>query len=308
VEAAIATRGAAARCGTVVESEAAVATLSGEPRTVLFSIAFPPPPATLKSILVSVMDVTERRRTEEALAEAQAELAHISRVTTMAEMAASIAHEINQPLAAVVTNGGASLRWLSSDPPNLDEARAVVSRIISDGNRASAVIARVRALLKKSVQDHTSLHVYDVIGEVIALVQPEVVRRRVALRTIFADGLPAVRGDRVQLQQVLLNLIMNSIEAMTPVTDRPRELELTAERPESGGVLVGVRDSGIGFDPQTSDRLFEAFFTTKPTGMGMGLSISRSIIEAHGGRLWAMPDAGPGATFQFALPAWSTAE
>jgi C4-dicarboxylate-specific signal transduction histidine kinase len=175
-----------------------VATLSGEPRTVLFSIAFPPPPATLKSVLVSVMDVTERRRTEEA----QAELAHISRVTTMAEMAASIAHEINQPLAAVVTNGGASLRWLSSDPPNLDEARAVVSRIISDGNRASAVIARVRALLKKSVQDHTSLHVYDVIGEVIALVQPEVVRRRVALRTIFADGLPAVRGDRVQLQQV----------------------------------------------------------------------------------------------------------
>jgi C4-dicarboxylate-specific signal transduction histidine kinase len=153
VEAAIATRGAAARCGTVVESEAAVATLSGEPRTVLFSIAFPPPPATLKSVLVSVMDVTERRRTEEA----QAELAHISRVTTMAEMAASIAHEINQPLAAVVTNGGASLRWLSSDPPNLDEARAVVSRIISDGNRASAVIARVRALLKKSVQDHTSL-------------------------------------------------------------------------------------------------------------------------------------------------------
>jgi C4-dicarboxylate-specific signal transduction histidine kinase len=306
VEAAIATRGAAARCGTVVESEAAVATLSGEPRTVLFSIAFPPPPATLKSILVSVMDVTERRRTEEALAEAQAELAHISRVTTMAEMAASIAHEINQPLAAVVTNGGASLRGLSSDPPNLDEARAAVSRIISDGNRARAVIARVRALLKKSVQDHTSLHVYDVIGEVIALVQPEVVRRRVALRTIFADGLPAVRGDRVQLQQVLLNLIMNSIEAMTPVTDRP--LELTAERHESGGVLVGVRDSGIGFDPQTSDRLFEAFFTTKPTGMGMGLSISRSIIEAHGGRLWAMPNAGPGATFQFALPAWSTAE
>jgi signal transduction histidine kinase len=150
--------------------------------------------------------------------------------------------------------------------------------------------------------------VYDVIGEVIALVQPEVVRRRVALRTIFADGLPAVRGDRVQLQQVLLNLIMNSIEAMTPVTDRPRELELTAERHESGGVLVGIRDSGIGFDPQTSDRLFEAFFTTKPTGMGMGLSISRSIIEAHGGRLWAMPNAGPGATFQFALPAWSTAE
>jgi PAS domain S-box-containing protein len=287
---------------TFFESETVLQTLQGDRRVVLFSITFPPPPAELDRVLVTIMDVTERRRAEDALREAQAALAHFSRVTTMAEMVASIAHEINQPLAAVVANGGACLRWLGGEPPNLGEAREAAARIIRDGNRASEVIARVRALLRKSAPEKARVDVNDLIGEVVAVVQHELARRRVALRTALRGDLPPVRGDRVQLEQVLLNLIMNGLEAMQPVTDRPRELAIRTERHDAGGVLVAVRDSGIGLDPQTRDRLFEAFFTTKPAGMGMGLSISRSIIEGHGGRLWATPNADRGATFQFTLP------
>jgi C4-dicarboxylate-specific signal transduction histidine kinase len=212
--------------------------------------------------LGTVVDVTERVRSEEALAEAQAQLAHISRMTTIAEMAASIAHEINQPLAAVVANGGAGLRWLAGDP-NLPEVRGALHRIIRDGNRASDVLARIRGLTKKSLPEPTLLHLPDVLLEVVPLVRGEIVRRRVSLHTAVADDLPAVRGDRVQLQQVLLNLIMNAVEAMSAVTDRRRDLVLRARRHESGGVLVQVEDSGAGLDAQTKDRLFEAFFSNR---------------------------------------------
>jgi C4-dicarboxylate-specific signal transduction histidine kinase len=236
------------------------------------------------------------------LRKAQAELAHVTRLTTMGELAASIAHEVNQPLAAVITNGNASLRWLSAQTPNLDEAREAVRRIIRDGHRAGEVIQRVRALLKKTDPQKAWLDINDVIREVLTLAHNEVGRHRVSLRTELAAGLPSVLGDRIQLQQVILNLVMNGMEALSSVADRSRELLIRSGTHEPQSIFVAVRDSGIGLDSQTLDRMFDAFFTTKPEGMGMGLSISRTIIEAHGGRLWAAPHDGPGATFQFTLP------
>jgi signal transduction histidine kinase len=250
-------------------------------------------------------EILERKRAEEALREAQAELAHVTRIMTMGELTASIAHEVNQPLAAVTTNGNAGLRWLAPDPPNLQEARECLRRIIRDGHRASDVIARIRALVKKSAPAKAPLDLSDMIQEVLAMINPETHRHRVAVRTDLAAGLPPVRGDRVQVQQVLLNLVMNGIEAMQAVTDRPRELRIRTQPHESDTVLVAVQDTGLGLEPQSLPRLFEAFYTTKPAGMGLGLSISRSIVEAHGGRLWATPNDGPGATFQFTLPAES---
>jgi PAS domain S-box-containing protein len=246
-------------------------------------------------------DITERKRAEEALRKAQEDLARVSRVTALGELTASIAHEINQPLAAVVTNGNAGLRWLAASP-NLDEARAALQRIIRDGNRASEVIKRIRALLKKSTLQKTSLDINEVVHEVLALTDNQVTRNRVRLQTELERDLPPVRGDRVQLQQVILNLIMNGIEAMNEVADRPRQMLIKTQRAESGDVLVAVRDSGVGLDPQQMNRLFQAFFTTKPQGMGMGLSISYSIIEAHGGQLQATPNPDHGATFHFTLP------
>jgi signal transduction histidine kinase len=246
--------------------------------------------------------LTERRRAEEALREAQAELAHVTRVTILGELAASIAHEINQPLAAVITNGSACLRWLAGATPNLDEAREAVARIIRDGNRASDVIGRIRALVKKSGTEQVRLDINEVIQEVVGLIQSEIQKNGVALRLELAADFPRVLGDRVQLQQVILNLVMNGIEAMSAVTDRARDLLLRSYQYESDKVLIAVQDSGIGLQPGSLDHLFEAFFTTKPKGMGMGLAISRSIIEAHGGRLWAVPNDGPGVTFEFALP------
>jgi PAS domain S-box-containing protein len=254
------------------------------------------------AVLETNRDITERKRAEEALREAQADLAHVARVMTMGELTASIAHEVNQPLAGVVTNGNACLRWLAGEPPNLDEARECLRRIIRDGNRASEVIARIRALVKKSAPDRTRLDLNQAIQEVLTLTGNEARKNRVSLRTELAAGLPSVRGDRVQLQQVILNLVMNGIEATRSVTDGSRELLIISRRQESDKVLVTVQDSGIGLDPQSLDRLFDPFFTTKPEGMGMGLSISRSIIEAHGGRLWATPNVSEGATFQFTLP------
>jgi PAS domain S-box-containing protein len=293
---------------TSFESETVVQTLKGDKLAVLFAITFPPQPAKLDSVLVSIMDITERKRAEEALQKAQAELAHVTRVTAMGELTSSIAHEVNQPLAAVVTNANASLRWLAGEPPNLDEARECLRRIIRDGNRASEVIARIRALVKKSAPAKARLDLSEMIQEVLAMTNTEARRHRVAVRTELAAGLPPARGDRVQLQQVILNLVMNGIEAMKAVTDRPRELLIKSRLHESGKVLVTVQDSGIGLDPQSIGRLFDPFFTTKPDGMGMGLSISRSIIEAHGGRLWATPNAGEGATFQFSLPTESNGQ
>jgi len=249
----------------------------------------------------TVVDVTERKRAEEALREAQAELAHVTRVTILGELAASIAHEINQPLAAVITNGSACLRWLAGATPNLDEAREAVGRIIRDGKRASDVIGRIRALVKKSGTEQVRLDINEVIQEVVGLIQTEIPKNGVVLRMELAPDLPRVLGDRVQLQQVILNLVMNGIEAMSAVTDRSRDLLLRSRQYESDKVLIAVQDSGIGLQLESLDHLFEAFFTTKPKGMGMGLAISRSIVENHGGRLWAVANDGPGAMFQFTL-------
>lgn len=254
------------------------------------------------AVLETNNDITERKRAEEALNKAQAELAHVTRVMTMGELAASIAHEINQPLAAVVTNGSACMRWLTRSQPDLEEARDAVQRIIRDGKRASDIIARIRALLKRTATNMLPLDINEVLRETVALAQNEAGRRRVSLRTDFAANLPLVLGDRVQLQQVILNLVMNGIEAMSSVGDESRQLLIKTQRNDPDQVLTSVTDSGIGLDPKHAEHLFEAFFTTKTEGMGMGLSISRSIIEAHGGRLWATPNAESGATFQFTVP------
>ena len=240
---------------------------------------------------------------EEALRKVQAELAHVTRVTTLGELTASIAHEVNQPLAAIVANGDACLRWLSRDVPELDEVRGAVAGMINDGNRAADVIRRVRALAKKTDTLKAPLPINEVIDEVIQLLQREVLSHRASARLELASELPLVLVDRIQLQQVIINLVMNGMEAMAPVTDRPRELKILSRR-DADQVLVAVQDSGVGIDPGEVDRLFNAFFTTKPSGMGMGLSICRSIIEAHGGKLWASRNVGAGATFQFTLPAY----
>jgi C4-dicarboxylate-specific signal transduction histidine kinase len=249
----------------------------------------------------ALMDVTDAKHAQEALQQAQAELAHVTRVTTLGELTASIAHEVNQPLAGVITNGEACLRWLRNEPPDIEEARGAVARIIRDGNRASEVIRRLRALTKKSDPQKTPLDINDVVNDVVTLVQREVATQRVRLRLDLDATLTPVFGDRVQLQQVIINVMMNGIEAMAPVTDRPRELVIRSRRHDADHVLVSVRDSGVGIDPDHMDRLFNAFFTTKADGMGMGLSICRSIIEAHGGEMWASPNDGPGATFLFTV-------
>jgi C4-dicarboxylate-specific signal transduction histidine kinase len=253
--------------------------------------------------------MTDRKRAEERLraseqrfVDAQMELAHVTRITTLGELAASIAHEVNQPLAAVVANAGASLRWLRRATPDLDEACRSVEWIINDGNRASEVIRRVRALANKTEIEKVPLDVNEIIREVITLVQRELIGHRVSLQMELAPALPPVLGDRVQLQQVIINLVMNGAEAMQSVTDRPRELVIRSCQDDTRQVLVGVTDCGVGISAGNADRLFDAFFTTKSGGMGMGLSICRSIMEAHDGRLWATANAPRGATFQFTLP------
>ena len=255
-----------------------------------------------------VLDLSEQKRAADALrlsqanlAEAQAELAHVTRVTALGELAASIAHEISQPVAAVVTNADASLRWLSGVSPNLDEAREAIRRITRDGKRAGNVISRLRSLFKKTGAAKDRLDLDEVIEEVVILTESEARRNKVVLRKELAADLPPVLGDRVQLQQVLVNLILNAIEAMASVEDRERVLLLRTQPDEARQVRVTVQDSGIGFDPQNAERIFNAFHTTKAAGLGMGLSISRSIVESHGGRLWAMLNDGPGATFQFTI-------
>jgi PAS domain S-box-containing protein len=287
---------------TSFESETVLQNLQGDTLTVLFTMTLPPQPATLDSVLVSLTDITERRQAEEALRKAQAELAHVTRVLTVGELAASIAHEVNQPLTGVITNGNACLRWLARTPPDLDEAQEAVRRMIRDGNRASEVMARIRTLLRKAEPQKTRLAINDVIGEVIALADSEVHRNRVLLKSELAADPPLVLADRIQLQQVLLNLLLNGMEAMRAVTDRSRELIIRSQAEESDAISVAVQDAGVGIDPQDADRIFTTFFTTKPEGLGMGLAISRSIIEAHGGRLWATPNVGPGVTVQFTLP------
>jgi len=250
----------------------------------------------------AIQDATEHRLSEEALAKVSSELAHVTRVSSLGVLTASIAHEINQPLSGIVTNASTCLRMLAADPPNVDGARETARRTIRDGNRASDVITRLRALCSKKETTIESLDLNEAIREVIALSLSELQRNRVILRTELADDLPLITGDRVQLQQVVLNLLRNASDAMSAVDDRPRHMVITTEREEGDRVRLTVQDGGVGLDPQAMDRLFEAFYTTKNDGMGMGLSVSRSIIERHHGRLWAAPNDGPGATFSFSIP------
>jgi C4-dicarboxylate-specific signal transduction histidine kinase len=253
-------------------------------------------------VLETNSDITERKHAEEAVRKAQAELAHVSRVTTLGEMAASIAHEVDQPLSGVVINANASLRFLTGASPNLDEVRDGLQAIARDGRRASDVIARIRGLARRTPSEKESLDINEVVREVVALAEGEGRRARARCRTELGGDLPRVVGDRVQLQQVVLNLLLNGLEAMSAVVDRRRELVISTEREATEWVRVEVKDSGSGIDPQLANRLFEAFYTTKPGGMGMGLSISRTIVEQHGGRLWAVPNDGPGTTFRFTVP------
>jgi len=233
------------------------------------------------------------------------ELAHANRVATMGELSASITHEVMQPVAAAVNNTSAALRWLGKEPPDLEQARQALNRVFANGNRVSEVIGRIRALIKKAPPRKDDLEINKVILEVIALARGEVVKNGVSVQTQLADGLSLIQGDRVELQQVVLNLIINAVEALSSVSEGSRELVITTGKGEPDGVLVVVRDSGPGLSSPGLERIFEAFYTTKPGGLGMGLSICRSIIEAHGGRLWATAAQPQGATFQFTLPAQS---
>jgi PAS domain S-box-containing protein len=250
----------------------------------------------------AIMDVSAAKRAEQGLRQAQAELAHISRVTALGELTASIAHEVNQPITGVVTNAEAALSWLRADPPNLDRVREILGQVVKDGMRAGDVIYQIRALIRKAPTRKAWVDVNETVLDVINLTRSELLKHGVALETQLATGLPLVEGDRVQLQQVILNLILNAVEAMGGVDKDAREIRIRTTREDSNGVLVWVRDFGPGLDPQSADRLFEAFYTTKPDGLGMGLSICRSIIEAHGGRIWATANEPRGAVFQFTLP------
>jgi signal transduction histidine kinase len=302
--------------------------LAGEVLGVIefFSREMRPPDPDLLNMMSAidsqVGQFIERKRAEEALQQAQAELSHLTRVTTLGELTASIAHEINQPLAAVLTNANAGLRWLAGDSPNLNETREAIGRIMRDGKRATEIIGRIRALARKAVPQPGWLDLNQAIWEITAMLRGELHRNRVSLQTQLATNLPALWGDRIQVQQVLLNLLMNGIEALRGMDQGPRELMVSTEKsaeasagsaegtPETLAfpvtarphVLVTVRDTGPGLEPQGLERLFEAFYTTKPQGLGMGLAISRSIVHAHGGRLWASANAPQGAVFAFALP------
>jgi PAS domain S-box-containing protein len=249
-----------------------------------------------------IRDISERKQAQRAIQNAQAELARVSRLTTMGELAASIAHEVNQPLTAVNNNSSACLRLLANQNLQPDVLRRALQEIVADGTRASAIVARIRAFIKKTPAEKNTLDVNEVIGEVLVMMAHGFEENRILLQRELAQALPPVLGDRVQLQQVLLNLIMNGIEAMTAVTNRPRTLWVQSRIDESGDVLIAVRDSGTGLGSE-SDRVFTPFFTTKTNGMGMGLSISRSLIEGHGGRLWSSPNSPHGAIFSFTLPA-----
>jgi PAS domain S-box-containing protein len=256
----------------------------------------------LASIGSQIGQFIERRRAEEALRKVQMQLVHANRIATMGQLSASITHEVNQPITASVTYAEAARRWLSAEPPNFHKVDDALAFIVKEGKRAGEVVGRIRALIKKAPAPKDALVINDAILEVIALTRTEAANNSVSVRTQLAEGLPRVQGDRVQLQQVLVNLIINAIEAMRDVGEEEREL-LISSRNEPDGVSVEVRDSGPGFAQATLDRVFEAFYTTKPSGLGLGLSICRSIIEAHGGRLWASANLPRGASFQFALPA-----
>jgi C4-dicarboxylate-specific signal transduction histidine kinase len=252
--------------------------------------------------IAAVQDVTARRLSEDALDKARAQLTHVARVTSLGVLTASIAHELNQPLSGIITNANTCLRMLGADPPDVDGARETARRTIRDGNRASEVIARLRTLFTKKASTTEPLDLNEATREVIALSASDLQRRRVILRQELADTLPPVNGDRVQLQQVILNLLLNAADAMSAVDDRPRDLVVSTTRDEGDRVRVTVRDVGVGLNIENTDKLFDPFYTTKTGGMGIGLSVSRSIVERHRGRLWVERNDGPGATFTFSLP------
>jgi len=250
-------------------------------------------------------DVTASVRADEAeaaLRQVQAELVHVARVTTLGELTASIAHEVNQPIAATLTNAQAALCWLRFDPPELDEVRQALERIVRDAARAQAVVQRIRDLIKKAPLHDDRADINAAIRDVIELTRSEAMKNGVLVRTELADSLPLVHGDRVELQQVVINLVLNAMEAMSALTDGPRELQIVTSRTESDHALIAVRDTGPGLAPATEEKLFKAFHTTKPKGLGLGLSICRSIVESRGGRIWASANAPRGAVFEFTLP------
>src|SRR5881628_988514 len=256
----------------------------------------------LPQYIGAVQDVTARRLSEQALGKAQSELAHVARVTTLSTLTASIAHEVNQPLSGIITNASTCLRMLDADPPNVDGARETVRRTIRDGNRASDVITRLRALFGRKSTTTESMDLNEATREVIALSLSELQGSGVILRADLGDDLPLVTGYRVQLQQVILNLLRNAADAMSGIDDRPKQLVIRTERVDDDGVCLSVQDAGVGFAPEDIDRMFDAFYTTKSGGMGIGLSVSRSIIERHRGRLWAARNDDQGATFAFSIP------
>jgi signal transduction histidine kinase len=249
----------------------------------------------------AVRDITERTRAEEALRQALADLARINRVTTMGELTASLAHEINQPITGAIANANACLRWLDRDKPDLDETRSAVTNIVRGGQRAAQIIARIRTQFEKGALNREVFDVSEIIRETVGLLRGETARHDILVRTELADGLPQIVGDRVQLQQVAMNLIVNSIEAMKDVGGI-REMVIRSRPAENGQILVSVSDTGIGVPPELAQQIFDPFFTTKSHGTGMGLRISRSIVESHRGRLWVTGALGRGAVFQFTLP------
>jgi signal transduction histidine kinase len=252
--------------------------------------------------IAAVQDVTARRLSEEALDKARAQLTHVARVMSLGVLTASIAHELNQPLSGIITNANTCLRMLAADSPDVEGARETARRTIRDGNRASEIIARLRALFIKKETTTELVDLNEATREVIALSLSELRRNGVVLQSELAADLPTISGDRIQLQQVIVNLLRNASDAMVGVHDRPRQLLIRTEREDGDRVRVNVRDAGVGIDPQAMDKLFDAFYTTKSDGMGIGLSVSRSIVEKHHGRLWAEPNDGPGATFSFSIP------
>ena len=280
-----------------------IETFDGRQKTILNSAA---PLRDAKGRIVGAVvvneDITEQKKGEEKLRQTELELARVARVTMLGELTTSIAHEVNQPLSAVVTNANAALRWLAGSPPNLDEARQAVQHIVRDGNRAGEVIRRVRELTKKSEPVRKPVNLNELIRETVSLTQPELKRKKVSLQLELSSDLPFVFADNVQLEQVLLNLIVNAADSLGTITNRPRLLHIRTEHLEPGAVQVAVQDNGVGVKPEESEHLFQPFYTTKSGGLGMGLAISRSIVEAHGGRLWAVPNTESGAVFQFTLP------
>jgi C4-dicarboxylate-specific signal transduction histidine kinase len=252
--------------------------------------------------IAAIQDVTARRLSEEALDKARAQLTHVARITSLGVLTASIAHELNQPLSGIITNANTCLRMLGADPPDVDGSRETARRTVRDGNRASEMITRLRALFVKKESTTEPVDLNEATCEVLALSSSEFQRSRVVIQSELADNLPTITGDRIQLQQVILNLLRNASDSMVGVHDRPRQVLIRTDQEDGDRVRVTVKDNGAGFDRESSDKLFDAFYTTKSDGMGIGLSVSRSIVEKHHGRLWAEPNDGPGATFSFSIP------